>query len=342
MDFKKLALRDVAAVILSGAVGIYMAYNGFGVWSLVYQLLSFTVFNACLLWLLSSWRPRFEFAMADIRDIFHFSANLTGFEIVNYFSRNIDQLLIGKFLGSQVLGYYSIAYKIMLLPLQNISWVAGRVMFPAFSRIQDDLEKVRKTYMKMAKAISLATFPIMLGLFAMAPEMVHVVLGLKWEPVVILLRIFSVCGMIQSVGTTVGNIFLSQHRADMVFHLSIVSSLIVGVSVAVGLRWGINGVALCYTLQALVWSHAVLIFATRLIGLKFSRFYSKLTVSYMIGITVLAVTLTAKYLIIAPEAYKLGLLVSIWAVTYVIALFATKELSIKNNRPVFSVINENI
>ena len=161
MDFRKLAIRDVVAVIIAGIVGVVLAYNGFGVWSLVFQSLVFTLADVVLLWTVSSWRPKFSFAMADIKDIFHFSANLTGFNIVNYFARNVDQLLIGKFLGAQALGFYSLAYKLMLYPLQNISWVIGKVMFPAFSKIQQDLEKVRNSYMKMTRVISFITFPLM-------------------------------------------------------------------------------------------------------------------------------------------------------------------------------------
>ena len=177
MDFKSLAIRDIIAMILAGIVGITLAYHGFGVWSLVYQLIAYTIINVFLLWILSPWRPKLEFDITDIKDIFHFSSNATGFNILNYFSRNIDQLLIGKFLGSEVLGYYSLAYKIMLYPLQNISWVIGKVMFPAFSKIQNDLEAVRTSYFKMLKSISLITFPLMAWLFCVAPEVVDVLLG---------------------------------------------------------------------------------------------------------------------------------------------------------------------
>lgn len=90
MDFKRLAVRDILAVVVAGGIGIYLAYHGFGVWSLVCQSITFTLLNAILLWIVSPWRPKFSFAMQDIKDIFNFSANLTGFNIVNYFARNID------------------------------------------------------------------------------------------------------------------------------------------------------------------------------------------------------------------------------------------------------------
>jgi len=332
MDFKSLAVRDIIAVVLSGAIGIYMAYHGFGVWSLVYQSIAFTLFNAVLLWVLSSWRPKFEFAILDLKDIFCFSANLTGFNVINYFARNIDQLLIGKFLGTQALGYYTIAYKIMLYPLQNISWVIGKVMFPAFSKIQNDLEKVRNTYMKMVKAISLVSFPLMLGLFVIAPEFVNVFFGQKWGPIIILLRIFCFCGIVQSIGTTVGNILLSQGRADLQLKMQLLGTAIVVMSIIMGLRWGINGVAFCYTLQSVIWVHFTFYITNKLIGLKYKEFYSKIMTSYIMCTIMLCILFLAKYIITFPVPYKLGSLILIGMMAYFALLLIKKEILFKDKK----------
>lgn len=272
MDFKSLAIRDILAVIFSGGVGVFLAYRGFGVWSLVYQMLGFTIINAILLWVLSSWRPRLQFALSDIKDILHFSANLTGFNILNYFARNMDQLLIGKFLGSQALGYYSLAYKIMLYPLQNISWVIVKVMFPAFSKVQHDLEKVRSSYIKMVRAIAVVTFPLMVGLFVLAPEVVGAFLGAKWYPIVGIIRVFCICGLVQSIQTTAGSLILSQGRADLQFKLGALNSFFAVLAITIGLRWGILGVAVCYTLEQLLWACYVQPLVNSLIELKLRDF----------------------------------------------------------------------
>lgn len=330
MDFKSLAVRDIVAVILAGVIGITLAYHGFGVWSLVYQLLSFTLINAILLWFLSPWRPRLQFAISDIKDIFHFSAHLTGFNILNYFSRNIDQLLIGKFLGTQALGYYSLAYKIMLYPLQNISWVISKVMFPAFSKIQDDLEKVRTSYLKMVKAISLVSFPLMTGLFAVVPEFVHVVFGPKWEQLVILIRILCVCGMMQSIGTTIGNVLLSQGRADVQLKLQLLGTAIVTTSIFIGINWNIAGVAFCYTLQSVIWVHYTLYVTNRLINLKYSEFYLRLVNPYIIGISVMSVTLISKHHLTLTGFPLLFALIAMGLVSYAFMLIFVREVYFQN------------
>ncbi len=339
MDFRKLAIRDVIAVIIAGIVGVVLAYNGFGVWSLVFQSVIFTLANAVLLWTLSSWRPKFSFAIQDIKDIFNFSANLTGFQIANYFSRNIDQLLIGKFLGTQALGYYSLAYKIMLYPLQNISSVIGKVMFPAFAKIQDDLEKVRSAYLRMVKAISLISFPLMLGLFAVAPEFVNVFFGQRWEAMIIVLRIFCFCGALQSIGTIVGNIFLSQGRSDLQFKVAIMSTILITGAILIGLRWGINGVALCYTLIMFICVHFTIYFANKLINLEYNKFYSGMFPSCIIGGVMLVTLFIVKNLLsVMPMISKMIILVCFGLILYLILLIVTKVITLNKGKFKISVL----
>ena len=332
MEFKKLAVRDILAVIISGVIGIFLACHGFGVWSLVYQSIAFTLINGIFLWTVSAWRPKFQFAKSDIRDILNFSANLTGFNIVNYFARNADQLVIGKFLGAQALGYYSLAYKLMLYPLQNISWVVSKVMFPAFSRIQHDLEKVKTSYMRMVKAISLVTFPLMAGLFVIAPEFVRVIYGPNWKPIIILIRIFCVCGLIQSVGTTIGNILLSQGRADLQFRMQLFGTVIVITAVFWGLKYGINGVAIFYTIQSFFWVNITFFVTNRLIKLSCYQFYSKFKVSCLSSIFVAGSLLVFKYIYKTTSILELILLVCFSCVIYLASLFVMSEITIKNRK----------
>ncbi len=338
MNFKALAIRDTLAFIISGILGIYLAYNGYGVWSLVYQLFSFTIINSILLWVISKWRPKFIFSISAIKDILSFSLNLTGFNIVNYFARNIDQLLIGKFLGAQALGLYSLAYRIMLYPLQNISIVVSRVMFPAFSKIQLDLENVRNIYLKMVKAISLITFPLMFGLFTIAPELINVILGPKWRAVVILIKIFCVCGMIQSICAISGNIFLSQGRADIPFKVGVIGAIIIFVCIAIGLQWGVLGVVLFYTCEQLLWGLFVMKLTGSLIKVHFINFYIYLKNSIIIGLGVMLFMWVIRSIL--HFDYPINLMVSIASgiIFYISLLFIFKEIYFKQNKIMASVV----
>lgn len=296
MRFKKLTFVEICSLCLTGVFGITLAIKGFGVWSLVYTSLLGSLINTILLWICSSWRPSFVFDWSKFKELFGFSTNLFAFQIVNYFARNLDYLLIGKFLGAASLGYYTLAYKLMMYPLQNISQVICRVLFPAFSAIQSDKQRVKDTYLKVIQSISMITFPMMLGLFVIAPELISLVYGNKWEPVVFLIQVLCFTGMLQSVGTTVGTIFMSQGRADMMLKWGLFAVPMIVLAIFIGVKWGINGVAIAYTtVSVFLWllSH---MYANRLINLKLKNFLFALKPPAIVTVSMLVCLMGYRYL----------------------------------------------
>lgn len=270
MEFRKLFVVETAAIVASGAVAIRLAFAGWGAWSLVAQTLTLTGVNAALLWLVSSWRPAWRVDLSALRDVFHFSVHFTGSNILIYSNRNLDNLLIGRFVGSDALGLYTRAYTLMLLPLTEISNVVSRVMFPALSAIQHDIVQVKAVYLRATRMIALATFPLTLGLFATAPGFVRVVLGGRWLGVVPIIRVLCFAGLEQSVSTTVSWIYNSQGRTDLRLRWEAFSFFATSVAFVVGLRWGVLGVAAAYVLNHyLVLLVPLWTRAGRLIGLTF-------------------------------------------------------------------------
>jgi len=297
MDFRSLTIRDMVAITGAGSIGIYMAYSGFGVWSLVSQMLSYTILNGILLWRLSRWRPKLIFSYDAIKDMIHFSVNFTGFNIVNYLARNVDYLLIGRFLGAQSLGIYALAHKLMMAPLTNISWVITRVMFPAFSKINHDLARLRNIYLKITRFISYIAFPLVLGLFIVAPELVGAVFGPKWSTAIVLIRILCVCSLFHSIYTTTTSIILSQARSDLLFKLSIFNVLCVASAIFFGLRWGLVGVALSYTIEQIVWVIFVQRITNSLIKMDSTIFIKNLSQSIIISLVMFTAVLVLKQLV---------------------------------------------
>ncbi len=214
LKLKKLTFLEVFSTIFSGIIGVILAFLGYGVWSLVWQSIALNLVYTILLWITNDWMPKLHFDWKDIKSIINFTSNLSGFNLLNYFSRNADKLLIGKFLGATALGYYTLAYTIMLYPLSNISSVLSKVMFPALSQIQHDHSKFRSFYIKSTRYIAFITFPMMLGLFAIADEFVLIVYGEKWAPAIFLIKVLSIIGLVQSIATMVGSIYLSKGRTD--------------------------------------------------------------------------------------------------------------------------------
>lgn len=267
LAFRQLAKVEIVAVLAGSLVGIISALLGYGAWSLVYQALTFALLTTILLWAVSSWKPDLFFRWKGVKEVSSYSLHLTGFNVFNYLVRNMDYLLIGKFLGAQNLGYYTLAYQIMLYPIQSISAVIGRVMFPVYSTIQDDIARFRNAFLKVAGAIALATFPMMFGLWALVEPFVLTVFGPQWRPVILLLTILVPVGMIQSVGTTVGAIYQARGHTDWMFRWGVLSGIIFIAAFFLGLRWGIVGVATAYTIVSLILVYPSFAIPFRLINL---------------------------------------------------------------------------
>ncbi|MDH7482325.1 MAG: MOP flippase family protein [Armatimonadota bacterium] len=276
LDFRRLFVADITAVVVSSVVAITMAYAGAGVWSLAAQSVVLTSVTAAMLWLMSAWRPSLIFRWNAIRDLLGFGANLLGTDVLNYWVRNIDYLLIGRFIGSNPLGIYKNAYQVMLFPLTNVSRVISRVMFPALSIIQNEKARVRNIYLQVTRTIALITFPMMAGLFVAVEPLVLAVFGAKWSGMIPLLRVFSIVGLMQSIGTLNGNLYLSQGRADLQFKVSLFVKATAVLGIVIGLRWGIMGVAIGYAVASLLNSYPAFYFAGKLVNLSYWQLWRNL------------------------------------------------------------------
>jgi len=184
-----------------------------------------------------------------------------GFNVLNYWVRNGDDMLIGRYLGGASLGIYARAYSLMMLPVDHVYGVLAAVMFPALSRVQDDTKRTKRIYLHSLAMIALVTFPMMIGMLVVAESFVLAIYGPKWQGMIPILRIFCMVGMLQSIGTTVGWIYQSQGRTDWMFRWglgsgplvigSIVIGILVGTVEAVAISYAIAGIILLYPLFAI-------------------------------------------------------------------------------------------
>lgn len=268
LAFAKLAKIEISATLAGSAIGISLAVLGWGVWALVYQALTVVVVTTILIWMKTFWQPKIMFNWNELKKVSSYSLNLTGFSIFNYFSRNADYLLVGKFLGTQELGYYTLAYRLMLYPLQNISAIANRVLFPVFSRVQDDNSKFSSAYLKIVSSIAILTFPLMIALWGVAEPFVMTIFGRQWQPVSWLLLILAPVGLLQSIGTTVGLLYQAKGRTDWMFRWGVFAGIVFITSFVIGLHWGIIGVAGAYTIANVTLTYPGFAIPLRLIELR--------------------------------------------------------------------------
>ncbi|MCB1955274.1 MAG: MOP flippase family protein [Rhodocyclaceae bacterium] len=335
MDFRRLALIESAAVLLAGVAAVIAASAGLGVWSLVLQLLLVPSLTTLGLWLGSDWRPTRCFDRAALAELVPFGLHVAGFNGVNYLARNLDYLFVGRFLGAAALGYYTLAYRLMVYPLQSVSTSVSRVLFPAFSRAAGDPEALRRGYLKMTKGVSLVTFPMIFGIFAVAPEFIGVVYGEKWLPTAELLRILCVAGLVQSIGSTAGAMYQAVNRPDIQLRMALLNTTLTAIVLGVGVQFGLRGVAMAYAGFAFVWVHGSLYVLTRVIDLDYGQMYRRFAPALLASGVMLLGLLALKQHWPLGQAALLATLIPVGALLYAAVLAVLGELRWSGRRPRF-------
>lgn len=329
LEFRKLSLINLGNHSLSGLISVILAFMGYGVWSMVLgKILSQPIFIPAV-WAIVRWVPRPRIIKRCFYDLFGYSSNLLGFNLMNFFARNLDNLIIGKYLGAGPLGYYSVAYNLMLKPLQLISWSMGKVLFPVFSTIQDDLERTRSVYLKVLRSISLITFPMMTGLFMVAEEFILSVYGTRWEPAVLPLKLLCIVGAIQSIGTVGGIIYNSQGRPDLTLKIGVFSSSLVVAAFITGIHWGLLGLIYAYIAVTIPVFLVGQYFSNRLIGVRMLSIFRSLAPAAACSAVMVAALAGSKLMwssLRLDIEYVLIALVTTGIATYV--LFASKVLKV--------------
>jgi PST family polysaccharide transporter len=272
MRFRTLAVIDVATLVIGGVVCVAMAAAGFGVVSMVVSMLVNSAATAVMLFAASPWKPRFLLHRESVRELLPYSRNLLGFSLVNYTIRNGDNLLVGRLLGAVALGLYDRGYSILLYPNRQISSVVGNVMFASMSRMSDDVDRLRRVYLRTVGAIALVTFPVMAGLALVAREFVPVVLGRQWVAAVPIIQIFCVLGATESITTTIGWIYQATGRTDVLLRWALVVGGVPLVGIVAGALMGsIEAVTIGYAICTTLLLYPAFRWAGKLIDLTFAE-----------------------------------------------------------------------
>lgn len=311
MSFKALGLTDLSGVIVGGIVGLAMAHLAYSSLSLIVMELAGTVALIASSFLATRWIPQSPFRWAAIRDLARFSANLMGFNIVNYWTRNLDNLLIGKFLGEFQLGIYSRSYSMMFLPVSQISEALRNVMFPALSRVGSEIDRIRSIYLRSTASIWFVSAPLMMGLFTVCHHAIPYLLGPKWEGMVPVFRVLCLLGAVQSVMSTVGWIYLSQGRTDLMFRWSLFAGFTVMIGFVIGVQFGSAyavAVSYCITSGVLL-SYPSFIIPGRLIKLPFRVFLQNLQGVTLCTVAMGGIVLLTDHWLAGRFSYLISLLI---------------------------------
>ena len=320
MRFAVIARSQVLGSVVGAAVAIAMAWHGFGAWALVAQPLCGAGATLSASAVAARWYPRFEFSWAKVEPLARFSAALLGTNLVGYMNRNADSLLVGRVLGAGPLGHYSMAIQLMLYPLQQVSSVFVRVLIPTLMHLREALPRLRTAYLKSVGCIALVTFPVTGGLFAVADDFVQVAFGPTWSGMAPLLKILSWVGMFQSIGTTVGTLYLATGNPKVAFRVTIIGAPILIGGMAGGLPWGTVGVATGYAVANFVFAYYSFSTAFRLVGLRLVDLWHELAPPLGCTLAMIAVVMVAGRALPSLDApYRLGLCVLLGILAYIVA-----------------------
>ena len=226
VDFKTQAIISLACTVISGVVGLVMAYNGYGVWALVAQSTISTFLNFVLLWLCSRWRPVTGFSKASFRYLFNFGSKLLASGLLDTLYNNAYPIVIGKFYNSAQLGLYSRAQSYASLPSSNITGILQRVTFPVLSLMQDDDERLALNYRRLLRVSAFVVFPLMVMLAAVAAPLIRVMITSKWDGCVGFLQILSIAMMWYPIHAINLNLLQVKGRSDLFLRLEIYKKIL--------------------------------------------------------------------------------------------------------------------
>jgi O-antigen/teichoic acid export membrane protein len=265
-QFAVVAGAEIAASLAGLAAALWLAWRGAGVFSLVAQMIVSAAVSTTIIVLRSSFRPGRHWNLDEFKSIARFSGNLSLFNVVLYVSRNADSMVVGRILGTAALGVYAMAYRLMLFPLQNMTFVASRVLFPVMSRNQGSAAEMAGLYLRSLAFIAFLSAPLMAGLFALREPFVHAMLGARWQASITLLGWLAPVGFIQSLVSSTGTVLMARGSTDLMLRLGVLGAVLQVGAVVIGARWGTEGVAAAYLAANLVNAVPALYFSTRLIG----------------------------------------------------------------------------
>jgi polysaccharide transporter, PST family len=323
LEFRSLEVRTVAATLVSTSVAMALAALGAGSWALVAQTLTVTSVSTILLWRSSAWRPRRLFSTTSLRELAPFSGHILGARTISWGRANVDNLLIGRYVGASQLGAYSIAFNLMVTPVTRLAGPLTQVFYPAFSRVRDPV-RIGEVWLRAVRVVAAIVAPAMLGLAVVAPDFIAVVFGRRWHEAVPVLRILAPLGMVLAVQALNYGILQSLARTRTLFRYTLFASLGAIASFVAGLPWGIVGVAAAYALASiLVLEPWYLVLTARAVGVPVRDWIRSVSGVFEASVAMAAVVAATRVGLVnagLPPGARLAVLVALGACVYLLLL----------------------
>lgn len=292
MRFQEMSKINIVNKFVSLVVSVWFAYQGYGVYSLVYGTLAGVVVQTAqfLFVGLKEYKPSFVFRAGEIKEFMSFGAYQMGERSINYFNSEVDTMLIGKLLGAETLGVYSIARQLIRRPAQIFNPIITKVTFPAMAKVQGERERLKNIYLRTINYLSSVNFPVYALMIVLAPELVTILFGEKWISVVPIVQILAIYGALRSTGNPIGSLLLAKGKARLGFFWNLGLFLYVPIGIYISSHWGLIGVS---------WGSVIIMFSLMipnwyflvrpLCGAKFFEYHWQIVKPMMISILLIGV-----------------------------------------------------
>lgn len=327
IDFKTQAKASLSAAVISGCIGIVLAYSGLGVWALVVQQLLNLSVNTLLLWIFSKWRPIAGFSWDSFHELFAFGSKMLASGLLDTLYRNIYPIVIGKLFSASSLGHYTRAQQFSEFPSSNITGIIQRVTYPVLCGIQDDMERLTNVYRKFLKLSAFIIFPLMIGLSAVALPFVDIILGVQWSFCGQLLQIICFAMMWYPIHSINLNLLQVKGRSDLFLRLEIIKKILGITVLCITAPFGL--IVMCYgqIFNSIVALAINTYYTGKLINVGFIRQMKDLLPTILLSLTMFGTILLVNGFI-ESNMYRLIIGIMVGIVVYVSGsyIFKFKEL----------------
>lgn len=327
IDFKTQAKASLSAAVISGCIGIVLAYSGLGVWALVVQQLLNLSVNTLLLWIFSKWRPIAVFSWDSFHELFAFGSKMLASGLLDTLYRNIYPIVIGKLFSASSLGHYTRAQQFSEFPSSNITGIIQRVTYPVLCGIQDDMERLTNVYRKFLKLSAFIIFPLMIGLSAVALPFVDIILGVQWSFCGQLLQIICFAMMWYPIHSINLNLLQVKGRSDLFLRLEIIKKILGITVLCITAPFGL--IVMCYgqIFNSIVALAINTYYTGKLINVGFIRQMKDLLPTILLSLTMFGTILLVNGFI-ESNMYRLIIGIMVGIVVYVSGsyIFKFKEL----------------
>lgn len=336
LAFKALTLRSLTANLSGGLIAVIMAFGGYGVWSLVAKLLVSALVNMIMLWQVSDWRPGFRLSIKRFRELFLFGIHIVGGNFVDFLSVHSDHFLIGYFLGPVALGYYTLAYNLLIVMTDLLISVPNAVAFPILSSLQGDSASVKRAFGQVILLQSIIAFPIFLGTGALSSEVITQLYGIAWINSIPVLRLLMLIGMVRSATYIYSSVFRAAGKPSWRFGIYLLTAIMNVIGFVFVVRLGIVPVAISYVIVCYVLMPLYFLMVRNLIGVPIHLHLNQYGPAVVSSFVMVTAIYALKFLIgeqmILPV--RLSVLVLAGAATYLLTLRLTYPPAFKQTMDV--------